>query len=141
MQRMLFLWLCLMAAANTEAAIYQWTDSTGAVQFSDQRPQVSVEVIERQDIEARSKSPPVTPSRHRNIARVKTRTSHPHKPKVRAATHEDSAREKRKQRCDKYQHRIDVTQSKMRAGYSARRGIALAERLRADHDVYYHECR
>lgn len=141
MQRMLFLWLCLMAVPNADAAIYQWTDSTGTVQFSDQRPQGQVDVIERQDIETRSEAPPVTPSRQRNMPRAKTHASTARKPKDRETMHEDSAREKRQQRCDMYRHRIAATQSKLRAGYSARRGIALNERLRADRDTFYHECR
>jgi hypothetical protein len=138
MQRKLFLWLCLMATANAHAVIYQWTDSTGTVQFSDQRPPERVDVIERQDIESRAEARPATPAQQPPAA---IPTTSEHKARPRSVVRADSPREIRKRRCDGYRQRIAAIQAQLRAGYSARRGIVLSERLRAVDDAYYHECR
>lgn len=139
MQRKHTIWLCLLAALRCEAAIYQWTDSTGAVQFSDRRPTEQVEVIERRDIEAGAAAaqPPPLPKRAAKPAPVRNVIPR----KTRPGTAHSTSREQARQRCDKLRRRTATTQSKLRAGYSAKRGIALTERLRADRDTLYHDCR
>ena len=138
MQRKHIIWLCLLVSLRCDAAIYQWTDSTGAVQFSDQRPTAPVEVVERRDIEtSMAVAPPPLPPRP--VAAEKSLTDSPRKTHHRTA--HATAREQAHQRCDKIRRRIAATQSKLRAGYNARRGITLTERLRADRDTLYHDCR
>lgn len=139
MQRMHFFWLCLLAALQCDAAIYQWTDSTGMVQFSDRAPTGPVEVIERHDIEADTAAAPPPPLPKRAAAPVRSRTETPRKP--RHSTVQTTEREQARQHCEKLRRRIAMTQSKLRAGYSAQRGIKLTERLRADRDTLYHDCR
>lgn len=139
MQRKHSIWLCLLAVLRCEAAIYQWTDSTGAVQFSDRRPTEPVEVIERRDIETSTAAAPPPPLPKRAAKPAQVRNEIPRK--TRSSTSHASSREQAHQRCDKLRRRIAATQSKLRAGYSARRGIALTERLRADRDTLYHDCR
>lgn len=133
------IWLCLLAVLRSEAAIYQWTDSTGTVQFSDRRPTEQVEVIERRDIKAGAAVAPPPPLPKRAAKPAQVRKDSPHK--TRPGTARASSREQAQQRCDKLRRRIAATQSKLRAGYSASRGITLTERLRADRDTLYHECR
>ena len=139
MQRKHFFWLCLLAALRCEAAIYQWTDSTGAVQFSDRLPMEKVEVIERHDIKPSKASTPPPPLLKRAAAPSKVKADNPRK--ARSKVPRTSARELARERCDKLRRRIATTQSKLRAGYSASRGITLIERLRADRDTLYHDCR
>jgi hypothetical protein len=139
MQRKHYIWLCLLAALRCEAAIYQWTDSTGTVQFSDRPPTQQVEVIERYDLETRAAIAPPQPLPQRAAAPVESRTDSPRKAPHR--TVHATIREQARQRCDKIRRRIAATQSQLRAGYSARRGIVLTERLRADRDTLYHDCR
>lgn len=138
MQRKHFIWLCLLAALRGNAAIYQWTDSDGTVQFSDRPPSQQVDVIERRDIEAVvAAAPPPPPQRATAPAKSRSGSSS----KTRRATTGPTAREKAQQHCDKLRRRIDTTQSQLRAGYSASRGTKLTERLRADRDTLYHDCR
>ena len=144
MQRKHYIWLCLLAALHCDAAIYQWIDKAGTVQFSDRPPTGQVDVIERRDIETRAVSAPPQPSPKRiaapaRSAQSKAKTGSPRKTHPR--TSRISAREQARQRCDKIRRRIATTQSQLRAGYSARRGIMLTERLRADRDTLYHDCR
>lgn len=139
MQRIHFFWLCLLAAGRCHAAIYQWTDSTGTVQFSDRPPTEQVKVIERHDIKASTAAAPLQPLSRRTAAPAPAQTENPRK--ARRSTSRTSSREQARQRCDKIRQRIAVTQSKLRAGYSARRGIMLTERLRADRNTLHHDCR
>ena len=138
MQRIHIFWLCLLATVRCDAAIYQWTDSTGTVQFSDQPPTEQVEVIERHDIETRTAAAPPPPLPQRAATPAQSRNDSPRK--ARHGGSRTSAREQARRRCDKIRHRIATTQSQLRAGYSARRGIILAERLHADRDTLYHDC-
>jgi hypothetical protein len=139
MQRKHTIWLCLLAALRCDAAIYQWIDSTGTVQFSDRPPAERVEVIERRDIEAAAVAPPPQPLPKRIAAPAKAKTGSPRKTHSRTAG--ISEREQARQHCEKLRRRIDTTQSQLRAGYSARRGITLNERLRADRNTLFHDCR
>lgn len=139
MQRMHFFWFCLLAALRCDAAIYQWTDSTGTVQFSDRDPTEQVEVIERRDIEASTAAAPPPPLPKHAATSAKSRTDRPRKP--RHSVGRTTEREQARRHCDKIRQRIATTQSKLRAGYSAPRGIKLTESLRADRDRLYHECR
>ena len=141
MRRIIFFGLYLFAAANASAAIYQWRDENGTTQFSDQRPAGAYDVTERLDTETHENRPNIAAVPKRQPSRAKSSTPNARNSPRHSAQHEDSAREQRQQRCDKYRRRIATTQSKLRAGYSARGGIALTERLRADRDVYYHDCR
>ena len=135
MRKLLAFWLCLLAMP-CDAAIYQWTDDHGTVQFSDQAPPPGIKAIERHDVEASvAAAPPVPPS----VARSAPRPERQHPPRRR--TSGITERERARQRCDKLRHRIATTQSQLRAGYNARRGIVLADRLRADRDKLHHECR
>ncbi len=139
MQRKHFFWLCLLAALRCDAAIYQWTDSAGTVQFSDQPPPEQVGVIERRDLETHTTVATPPPSPRRAAAPAKPRTERVRRPPRR--TNHTTKREQARRRCEKIRRRIAATQSKLRAGYSARRGIQLTERLRADRDILYHDCR
>lgn len=139
MRRLGMLWLYLMLVLPCDAAIYQWTDSTGAVQFGDQPPPGRIKVIERRDIEASVAAAPGVPPAPPSIAPAATPPERPQPPRRHAAR--TTEREQARQRCDKLRQRIDRTQAQLRAGYSARRGIALTERLRADRDQLYHDCR
>jgi hypothetical protein len=139
MQRKHFLWLCLLAALPGDAAIYQWVDGTGSMQYSDRPPAERVEVIERRDIEAIAVTPPPQPLPKRIAKPAKPKSGSPRTTHPRTAR--SSEREQERLHCDKLRRRIDSTQSQLRAGYSARRGIMLTERLRTDRDTLYHDCR
>jgi len=139
MQRKHFFWLCLLAALRCNAAIYQWTDSTGTVQFGDRPPPERVEVIERRDLETRATAAPSQPLPPRVPVHAKPRN---HKPrKIAHKVARTTKREQARHHCDQIRRRIAATQSQLRAGYSARRGIKLTQRLRADRDTLYHDCR
>jgi hypothetical protein len=139
MQRKHLFWLCLLATLQCDAAIFQWTDSTGTVQFSDRPPTEQVEVIERRDIETGAAVAPPPPLPKRATKPAQARKDSPRK--TRPGTAHATSREQAHQRCEKLRRRIATTQSKLRAGYSASRGITLTERLRADRDTLYHDCR
>ncbi len=134
-----FFWLCLLAALRCQAAIFQWTDAAGTVHFSDRPPQERMDIIERRDIESRTPSAPPPVLHPRVAAPAKVRHDRARKPTHR--TTRSTKREQTRRRCEQLRRHIAVTQSQLRAGYSARRGIRLTERLRADRDVFYHDCR
>ncbi len=141
MERQLVLILCLGCTLQAAAAIYQWKDGAGITQFSDRRPPDQAQVIERSDLESSVDAPaaahaPADSRAPRAQAAPASRKSH----RV-ATTHTDKAREKHAQRCASQQRRLEKIRSQLRAGYTARRGIKLNERLHAERDAFYRECR
>lgn len=141
MERQLVLILCLGCTLQAAAAIYQWKDGAGIMQFSDRRPPDQAQVIERPDLESSAAAlvaAHATPAPRARRAAVAPASRKSHRV---ATTQPDKAREKHAQRCTSQQRRIEKIRSQLRAGYTARRGIKLNERLHAERDAFYRECR
>lgn len=141
MERQLLWVLGMVYSLHGAAAIYQWKDGAGVVQFSDRRPPDQAQVIERPDLESGTDAPVVVAPALKSRATRAATVPAPRQSTRTSASATDKAREKHAQHCASQQRRIEKIRSQLRAGYSAQRGIKLNERLRAARDAFYSECR
>lgn len=134
--------LCLhtLQATPAHARIYKWTDQQGVVHYADHAPSSA----QAQTLSSRSlpginvvtaTAPESSPSKHlskiHKHASSKRRTS---------ASNSETQRQKRKRRCARYAHEIEVIQARLRAGYREPQGNRWHAKERALASKRFREC-
>ncbi|WP_336365900.1 DUF4124 domain-containing protein [Marinobacter sp. C2H3] len=137
---------CLLFSPAALSAIYQWTDASGAVHFSDQppRPGSGQAAVPATAIELNAPSVvPMSDNLGQSRRVSATRRSVEGllaRPKGTGRTSAGPSREAQQATCDGYRKRLARIQSRLRAGYSVSQGNRLRQQRREASQAYSREC-
>jgi len=136
----LALLVCAGLSPQAFAEIYQWTDASGAVHFSDTPPEQG----NHQELDVK---PPVTVPMHDNIRQADSVSrSRNAVGQMLQSEHEDrfgaskADQQQADARCKKLEQRLERVQAQLRGGYDNDRGNRLRAQRRELSQQYSREC-